>query len=132
MLRHPGVKEQPGCALIFAAMGGRRKLHDGLREIGWEVQFAYVYQAVPVPPPASALKAIDAATRILSVWTSANALKQLAGSLEGAAWKAICRGDFLVTSQRLAAIARKSAQGQVFTTDGPGNEAIRDRVRQLI
>jgi len=132
LLRQPALNERPGCALIFAAPGGRKALLDGLGDRGWDARFAHVYQAVPVPPPPAALEAIRAGRSILSVWTSANALRQLAESLEGADWDKVLRGDFVVTSERLAGIARETARGRVFVTEGPGNEAIRDRIRQLI
>jgi uroporphyrinogen-III synthase len=132
MLRHQALKADPGCALIFAARGGRRILYSGLREMGWDVRFAYVYDTVPVKPPAPALEALRSATAVLSVWTSANALRQLSGSLDRKSWEKVCRGDLVVTSRRLAGVARKLANGRVHVTEGPGNEAIRDCIRQLI
>lgn len=132
LLRHPALAGNPGCATIFAARGGRRLLYDGLREAGWDVNFAYVYQAVPEPPPGPVVEALLSARGILSVWTSANAIRQLADSLATEAWERVCSGDFLVTSERLAGIAREWAKRRVWVTEGPGNLAIRERIRQLI
>ncbi len=132
LLRHPAVINQPGKALIFAAPGGREKLFSGLQELGWNVEFAHVYRTVPAEPDAKDVEAILKCRKILSVWTSANALGLLSKNLDANAWMRICQGDFLVTSARLARIAQDHAPGNIYVTDGPGNDAIKDCIVKLI
>lgn len=132
LLEHPSLVDEPGQALIFTAPRGRQKLFHGLKKLGWRTQFAHVYQAVPLAPTQAGLEAILEATTILSVWTSANALRQLSGSIDSRAWEKILQGEFLVSSDRLADIARTYTQRHVHVTDGPGNEAIRTGILRLL
>ena len=132
LLRYPALASQPGKALIFAAPGGRQKLYSGLQEAGWDVEFAHVYRAVPIEPEKKDVEAIMRSRKILSVWTSANALQQLSEKLDLRAWGRVCEGDFLVTSARLEKIAQDFSGGNIYMTDGPGNDAIRNRIVQLI
>ena len=132
LLLHAEVVNQPGKALIFAAPGGRQKLFTGLQEIGWEVQFAHVYRTVAIEPDNNIIENILKSRQVLSVWTSANALKLLSKTLDANAWAKICQGDFLVTSARLAKIAQDHAPENIYVTDGPGNDAIRNCIAQLI
>ena len=132
LLRHPSLSDKPGQALIFTTPGGRQKLFSGLKKLGWRAQFAYVYQAVPLAPSQAGVEAILDARKILSIWTSANTLQQLSGSIESTAWEKVLQGDFLVSSHRLEGIARKYTAGQIHVSDGPGNESIRAGILGLL
>ena len=132
LLGHPALCENAGTAIIFAAPGGRQALFEGLQELGWHVSFAHVYRAVPLEAGEDIERAIAESSSLLSVWTSANALKQLFSSLGETARDKVSQGDFLVTSERLAEIAGDYSQARVYVTDGPGNEAIERRILQLI
>jgi uroporphyrinogen-III synthase len=132
LLEHPALATEPGHALIFAAPGGRQALFTGLQNLGWSVVFAHVYRAAPLDPDPEAISDIMASKAILSVWTSANALRHLSAKIDKKAWKMISRGDFLVTSPRLGKIAAGYTDSQVIVTDGPGNEAIARSILQLI
>ncbi len=132
LLAHPAMLDAPGKALIFAAPGGRQSLFSGLQEQGWAAEFAHVYRAVPITPGADVIKPLLQSAGVLSVWTSANALSHLATTLDSQVWETICRGAFLVTSERLGEIAERHSPGRVYVTDGPGNSAIRDCILQLI
>lgn len=132
LLEHPALRNNPGKALIFAAPGGRLTLYSSLQNLGWKVEFAHIYRAVPLEADAAEVEKILQGKKILSVHTSANALKQLSDSLQPQAWEKVCQGDFLVTSARLGKIARDYAAGQVYVTDGPGNKAIMERIQKLI
>ena len=85
LLQHPSLAAEPGQALIFTAPGGRQRLFSGLTELRWRAQFAYVYQAIPLEPSRAGVDAILDAGKLLSVWTSANALKASSGSIESRA-----------------------------------------------
>jgi len=132
LLEHPALFDQAGKALIFAAPGGRQSLFAGLENLGWSVEFAHVYQTVPLDPSPGAVEAIMQAGTVLSIWTSANALRHLSKILLPQAWEKISRGDFIVISERLKKIANSYTDGQVHVTDGPGNATIRDCIVQMI
>jgi uroporphyrinogen-III synthase len=132
LLEHPALVSNPGKALIFAAPGGRLTLFSRLQKLGWAVEFAHVYRAVPLEPAVKAVEEILQSRKVLSVWTSANALEHLMDSLDPAARERVFRGDFVVTSARLGEIARGFTAGQIHVTDGPGNKAIRECILQLI
>jgi uroporphyrinogen-III synthase len=132
MLAHPALMESPGTAVIFAAPGGRQTLFSGLQKMGWEAEFAHVYRAVPLEPTAEAVEAIAQSNGILSVWTSANALRQLSEMLDASVWNLVSQGSCLVTSNRIAKIAGEVFSGQIHVTYGPGNSDIRDCILKLI
>lgn len=132
LLAHSELVDEPGHALIFAAPGGRQALIQGLQALGWQTEFAHVYRTIPLEPDPSAVTAIKNSEHILSIWTSANAVRYLSGSLDVTAWDKVARGDFIVTSARLGEIAFEYAKGQIFVTDGPGNAAIMQTILKLI
>ena len=131
LLQHPSLASKPGQALIFSAPGGRQRLFSGLEQLGWRTHFAHVYQAIPLAPDQAAVKAILEAMTLLSIWTSANSLEQLSGSIESGAWEKVLQGEFLVSSDRLGKIARRYTAGQIHVTDGPGNEALMAAILSL-
>lgn len=128
LLEHPALNSKPGCAVIFAAPGGRQRLFLGLAALGWKVQFAHVYLAVPLQPGRAETQTLLQAEHILSLWTSSNAMDHLAGHLDGFAWERICVGDFIVTSKRLAALASHYCKGRITVSNGPGNEALAEAI----
>jgi uroporphyrinogen-III synthase len=132
LLSHSALGGKPGFALIFAAAGGRQKLSNELQARGWETRFAYVYRAVPLLPPPEAIAELAGARKLISVWTSANALQQVSETLGPEAWAAVCKGIFVVTSERLKAKAAVYEPQDVYVTDGPGNDAIMECILQLI
>jgi uroporphyrinogen-III synthase len=132
LLAHPELADEPGTALLFSAPGGRQKLYSALQERGWQVRFAHVYRAVELDPPKQATREILASTRLISTWTSGNALQHLAQALEAAAWERVCAGAFVVISDRLAQQAAGFASGRVLVSEGPGNPQIAAAVRVLV
>ena len=132
LLAHPELADEPGTALLVSAPGGRQKLYAALQERGWQVRFAHVYRAVELDPPKQATREILASTRLISTWTSGNALQHLAQALEAAAWERVCAGAFVVISDRLAQQAAGFASGRVLVSEGPGNPQIAAAVRVLV
>ena len=132
LLANPALNERAGEALIFAAPGGRQALFSGLKKRSWQVEFAHVYRMVPLAADASAIEALEQDSQIISVWTSAKAMGHLSESLGKKAWENVCRGQFVVTSKRLADLAQAHAPGRVHVTDGPGNTDIMNCIAQLI
>ncbi len=132
LLRHPDLAQNPGDVLIFAAPGGRDLLRAGLEKNGWKVRMAMVYRRVDLEPGEAVVSELEASRGVLSVWTSANAMKVLHGRLPEAVWRKICEGHCVTISERLERELRSLGAGDVSVTDGPGNEAIRAGILRLI
>lgn len=120
------------CAYIIAAPGGREKLAEGLQQLGWKVRVLMVYRAQPFEIDPAVLQALGSATAPLSVWTSANAMESLAQRLPATAWQRLCRGEWLVISERLREQARVYAAGKIHLAAGPGNADILRSIRALL
>jgi len=123
--------EPAGQAFIAAAPGGRDALLNGLAGLGWQARTLMVYRAEPAPLDPEVPGRLQGAARLLSAWTSGNAMKALAQRLPPAAWFAVCRGDWLVISERLARLARAYGPGRVHLAAGPGNADLLRAIRGL-
>jgi uroporphyrinogen-III synthase len=119
-------------AFILAAPGGRKKLANGLSELGWQTRTIMVYRAEPAPLNKSELDKLAQADKLLSVWTSANVMKALSQRLPPAAWFRVCQGEWLVISGRLQRLARAYGPARVHLAGGPDNAAIVTTVRSLV
>jgi len=124
LLQSKTVSNRPGQAVLFTAPGGRQRLREGLQELGWDVSFAYVYEAVLLDPETAAEREVTQSHGLISVWTSARALAHLSASMAPEAWEKVCRGVLVVTSERLAREARELCAGDVIIAGGPGNDEI--------
>ena len=71
----PPVPGPQPYAFIIAAPGGRETLFDTLGEWGWQARLAMVYRAEPAALDRAELEKLAHASGVLSVWTSANAVK---------------------------------------------------------
>ncbi|MDT8321611.1 MAG: uroporphyrinogen-III synthase [Xanthomonadales bacterium] len=120
------------CAYIIAAPGGRQKLAEGLQQLGWKVRVLMVYRAQPLEIDPAVPQALRSATALLSVWTSANAIESLARRLPSTAWQRLCRGEWLVISERLREQARVYAAGKIHLAAGPGNTDILHSIRSVL
>ncbi|MDX1556328.1 MAG: uroporphyrinogen-III synthase, partial [Xanthomonadales bacterium] len=96
----------PGAACVICAPGGRQALVEGLAAAGWDPRPVWVYERRAADLSPDALKAIHDADRLLSVFTSDHAMQVLSQRLPPSAWYAICRGEWLVVSERLQRLAR--------------------------
>jgi uroporphyrinogen-III synthase len=124
--------EPPGQAFVVAAPGGREALLDGLSAAGWRVGLLMVYRAEPAPLDGNALAELATAAGVLSVWTSGNALQALAQRLPPAAWLKLCRGEWVVISERLRRLAGAYGPGRIHLAGGPGNGALLAAIRRLL
>ena len=124
--------ETPGEAFIVAAPGGRRALLEGLSALGWRTAMLMVYQARAAELDSAAVAALGKAGALLSVWTSGNAMNALAQRLPPAAWFGVCRGEWLVISERLKRLARAYGPNRIHLADGPGNDALLAAIRRLL
>ena len=118
-------------AFIITAPGGREKLHRGLNESGWQVRKVMVYKPEASDLDKHALAALQDASGILCVWTSANAMKALSQRLPPAVWFQLCQGDWLVISDRLKRFARAYGPARIHLAPGPGNADLASSIRAL-
>lgn len=124
--------EAGGQALLICAPGGRTKLTEELRKAGWKVRPLNVYRRKSAEIRAEAVAGIERAGRLLSVWTSAEAMNSLSQRLPPSAWYALCRGDWLVISDRLKRLARAFGPPRVYVSAGPGNADLVNSIRTLV
>lgn len=120
------------CAFIIAAPGGRQKLGDSLSGLGWKVRMVMTYRSEPAELDKVALESLSEASGLLSIWTSANAMNALSQRLPPATWFQICRGDWLVISNRLKRLARAFGPAHTHLAQGPGNTELLAAVRALL
>lgn len=124
--------ETPGEAFIVAAPGGRQALLEGLSALGWRAGMLMVYEGRAAELEPAAVAALGKAEALLSVWTSGNAMNALAQRLPPAAWFGVCRGEWLVISERLKRLARAYGPSRIHLADGPGNDALLAAIRRLL
>ena len=118
-------------AFIMAAPDGRKTLAEGLGELGFDSRVLMVYRAEAESLDREALARLNEAGKVLSVWTSANAMRALAQRFPPAAWFRVCQGEWLVTSKRLVRVARAYGPSVVHLASGPGNDALLTSIRNL-
>lgn len=118
-------------AFIISAPDGRQTLFEGLGEQGWRVRQVMAYQPEPAELDKQELSKLLNASGLISVWTSANAMKALAQRLPPAAWFQICQGDWLVISERLKRLARAYGPARIHLASGPGNKELFSAIRSL-
>lgn len=117
---------------IVAAPGGRRKMADSLQQSGKDVRMLLAYKGEPADIDREALAKLADAGRMLTVWTSGNAMKSLSQRLPPATWFQICRSEWLVISERLLRLARAYGPAEVHVAGGPGNADIASHIRSLM
>lgn len=121
-----------GNAVVLCAPGGRELLVEKLAELGWAARPLWVYerQAAEIRP--EAVEAIERADRLLTVFTSADAMNSLSQRLRPAAWFAVCRGEWLVVSERLQRLARAFGPAAIHVSAGPRNADLTTAIRSII
>ena len=127
----PGLAQSTPQAFILAAPGGRKKLLKGLRKLGWNSRLLHVYRSEPAALDKEQLARLGAAGSLLTVWTSANAMKSLSQRLPPAAWFKVCQGEWVVISKRLQRLAHAYGPGKVHLAAGPDNASIVSAVRSV-
>ena len=127
----PASGESRPLALILCAPGGREKLLSSLAESGWDARAVWVYDRLAAEISSEVVESICNAERLLSVWTSGQAMESLSQRLPPAAWYAVCRGDWLVMSRRLQRLARAFGPPAVHLSGGPGNADLAASIRTL-
>ena len=127
----PGKAERP-FAFIISAPGGRQTLFEGLGKAGWRARLVMAYRAESAELDKLELGKLRDAASVLSIWTSANAMNALSQRLPPATWFQLCRGDWLVISDRLKQLARAYGPARIHLSTGPGNKELFAAVRSLV
>jgi uroporphyrinogen-III synthase len=127
----PAAPDRARDAFILTAPGGRGALADGLRSRGYRPRLLPVYERKPADLDAATVESLRAAERVLSIWTSAEAMHSLAQRLPAECWKRVCAGEWLVISGRLARVARSFSPAEVHIAPGPSNADLVRAVRAL-
>lgn len=131
LLRIPELAVDPGEAVIFCAPGGRETLANGLKDLGWSVFNAMVYERVPLFPAPAQIEAIADADELLSIWTSISALELAREHLPTEAWAKILDAPALVISARIQHHLQQLGAARVERADGPGNTELLQSILQL-
>lgn len=118
-------------ALVMSAPGGRELLAEKLAELGWAARPLWVYERRAAGIRPEAVDAIESAGRLLTVFTSADAMDSLSQRLRPSAWFAICRGEWLVISERLQRHARAFGPAAVHVAGGPRNTDLATAIRSM-
>jgi uroporphyrinogen-III synthase len=129
---NPSFAAGRSLAFIISAPGGRQTLFASLAERGWQVRMVMAYQSEPADLDKQELIKLENASGVLSVWTSANAMKALSARLPPAAWFRLCQGDWLVISDRLKRFARAYGPARIHLAAGPGNKDLFSAIRSLV
>ncbi len=129
--RMEGAPGAGASAIIVTAGNGRQALTQWLQERGCQVLKLLVYERRPLQPQQRIIIDLAGARRVLSLWTSADAMNAMSRVLPPAAWFRICRGSWLVTSPRLQRLARAFGPSSVHLSTGPSNDEIASSVRAL-
>lgn len=116
---------------IVAAPGGRTKLADSLAAQYGPVCTLLAYRGEPAAIDKEALARLERAERLVTVWTSGNAMKSLSQRLPPGSWFRICRSEWMVISDRLLRLARAYSPARVHVSRGPGNADIVEALRDL-
>ena len=124
LLQVPELAIDPGSAIIFCAPGGRKKLAKGLKDLGWTVSMAMVYQRKPLRPTQDQVDEITDAENLISVWTSISALDLAREYLPETAWSKILHAPALVISARIKHHLQQAGATQVELAEGPGNSEL--------
>lgn len=129
LLKMPALAKDPGKAVIFCAPGGREKLANGLRDMGWEVCMAMVYQRQAQEPAQHQVDSLLGAGELLTVWTSVAACELAREYLPELAWNKILHAPALVISSRIKHHLHQAGVRTVELTAGPGNSGLLQSIK---
>jgi len=131
LLQMPEMAVDPGVAVIFCAPGGRDALDRGLAAMGWRVSKALVYERKALQPLRGHVDSIEAAQKLLSVWTSTSALKLAENSLPERTWRKILMAPALVISSRIQHYLQHRGARRVEVANGPGNPELLQSILRM-
>ena len=110
--------------VILAAPGGRQLIHRTLEHRGATVTRVNVYRRLPLPPTDEFLELLDGGRPPVTLISSAGALDHLAGEMNDSQRKCWLDGDFVVSSERLAARCRELGAHRIVVAGGADDEAL--------
>jgi len=131
LLQTPGLANNPGVAVIFCAPGGRQTIAEGLRDMGWRVDRAMVYERVPLQPGSGQIEDLRKSGELISVWTSTSALNLAEKYLPADVWGKILGSSVLVISSRIQHHLTQLGASRVELADGPGNPELLQSILRL-
>ena len=131
LLQTPGLADDPGVAVIFCAPGGRETIAEGLRDMGWRVDKAMVYERVPLRPDSEQIEELRKSAELISVWTSVSALNLAEEYLPADVWGKILGSSVLVISSRIQHHLTQLGASRVELADGPGNPELLQSILRL-
>jgi len=131
LLQTPGLADDPGKAVIFCAPGGRETIAEGLRDKGWRVDKALVYERVPLQPDSGKIEDLRNSEVLVSVWTSTAAINLAEQYLPGDVWVKILGSSVLVISSRIQHHLTQLGASRVELADGPGNPELLQSILRL-
>ena len=108
-------------AYVLTAPGGRAFLQEGLESLGYETKLLMVYGKKPAEITEADMNEIGVASKMVVIWTSANAMDALSKRLPSSAWLRICQSEWLVVSERLKRLARAYGPKCIHIAPGPSN-----------
>ncbi len=119
----------PVDAFILTAPGGRSALVEGLRRLGYRPHLLLVYERKPAELDKRVVESLRHAESVLSVWTSADAIRSLCQRLPpdiivDNVHHKVREGDWVVISERLARVASSFHTAEVSVAAGPTNADI--------
>ena len=131
LLRSPALADDPGVAVIFCAPGGRETIAQGLRDKGWRVDMAMVYERVPLPPGAGQIEELRKSGALISVWTSTSAINLAEQYLPVDVWVKILGSSVLAISSRIQQHLVQLGASRVELAYGPGNPELLQSILRL-
>ena len=131
LLQTPGLADDPGVAVIFCAPGGRETIAEGLRDMGWQVDMAMVYERVPLQPDSGQVEDLRNSGDLVSVWTSTSAISLAEEYLPEDVWVKILGSLVLVISSRIQHHLTQLGASRVELADGPGNPELLQSILRL-
>ena len=131
LLQIPGLKDNPGVAVIFCAPGGRDTIAEGLARLGWKTIKAMVYERIPLQPDSRQLDCLDKTDDLISIWTSISALKLAEQDLPQDLWSKILGSPALVISSRIQHYLKQLGASCVELADGPGNPELLQSILRM-
>lgn len=131
LLNLKSLAVDPGEAVIFCAPGGREKLGDGLKALGWKVEKALVYERVPVSVNTVQVKSLESAKLLVSVWTSNSAVDIAHEVLPDHVWLRILESPALVISARMQHHLQELGAKSIELSEGPGNPALLQSIMRI-
>ena len=119
-------------AFVVSAPGGRGLIQSELTKRGWEVFDVDVYERIVNTPTPSVLEEIANASRLISIFSSATALRACNQMVSDSVWSQIVGAPVIVLSERLEAVARALGAQNTWLSEHPDNDSISHTIARVL